>query len=298
MDRLLAIRSFIEVAHAKSFTKASESLGMSRLQVSRHVQEVENWLQQRLLHRTTRKVSLTHAGELAFVRCQRILDEVAAMELESNNRKDALTGTIRVAAPIGLAQNLLIELVEEFVSIHPQVVIDILASDQNSELVDERVDIALRFTEKPDDTLIARRLMAIDTVICASASYLEIHGEPKTADELSKHNCLSHLNARSWLFVREGRSIEVGVSGNIRANDLGTLIKAAINGRGIIRLPCDLANPLIEQGALLAILKDYYYPSYALWAVYLSRSYQQPIVRRFIDFLVESWDEDIKQPEK
>ena len=202
MDRLVAIRSFVEVANAKSFTKAAESLDISRLQVSRHVQEVENWLQQRLLHRTTRKVSLTHAGEQAFVRCQRILDEAAALELDSMSAKEALAGTIRVASPIGFAQNLLIDRVQNFVSLHPKVVIDILASDQNSELVDERVDVALRFTDKPADNLIARRLMAIDTAICASRDYLSEFGEPKHAEELVDHNCLTHLNVKNWLFVK------------------------------------------------------------------------------------------------
>lgn len=295
MDRLVAIRSFVEVANAKSFTKAAESLDISRLQVSRHVQEVENWLQQRLLHRTTRKVSLTHAGEQAFVRCQRILDEAAALELDSMSGKDALVGTIRVAAPIGFAQNLLIDRVQNFVSLHPKVVIDILASDQNSELVDERVDVALRFTDKPADNLIARRLMAIDTAICASRDYLSEFGEPKHAEELVDHNCLTHLNVKNWLFVKDNQTVDVEVSGNIRANDLSTLVRVAVNGKGVIRLPCDLANPLIEKGELISILNDYHYPSYALWAVYLSRSYQQPIVRQFIDYLVECWQEDIKR---
>ncbi|WP_099608454.1 LysR family transcriptional regulator [Vibrio coralliilyticus] len=295
MDRLIAIRSFVEVANAKSFTKAAESLDISRLQVSRHVQEVENWLQQRLLHRTTRKVSLTHAGEQAFVRCQRILDEAAALELDSMCGKDALVGTIRVAAPIGFAQNLLIDRVQNFVSLHPKVVIDILASDQNSELVDERVDVALRFTDKPADNLIARRLMAIDTAICASRDYLNEFGEPKHAEELADHNCLTHLNAKNWLFVRDNKTVDVAVSGNVRANDLSTLVRVAVNGKGVIRLPCDLANPLIEKGELISILNDYHYPSYALWAVYLSRSYQQPIVRQFIDYLIECWQEDIKR---
>lgn len=295
MDRLVAIRSFVEVANAKSFTKAAESLDISRLQVSRHVQEVENWLQQRLLHRTTRKVSLTHAGEQAFVRCQRILDEAAALELDSMCGKDALVGTIRVAAPIGFAQNLLIDRVQNFVSLHPKVVIDILASDQNSELVDERVDVALRFTDKPADNLIARRLMAIDKAICASRDYLSEFGEPKHAEELVDHNCLTHLNVKNWLFVKDNQTVDVEVSGNIRANDLSTLVRVAVNGKGVIRLPCDLANPLIEKGELISILNDYHYPSYALWAVYLSRSYQQPIVRQFIDYLVECWQEDIKR---
>lgn len=295
MDRLVAIRSFVEVANAKSFTKAAESLDISRLQVSRHVQEVENWLQQRLLHRTTRKVSLTHAGEQAFVRCQRILDEAAALELDSMSGKEALAGTIRVASPIGFAQNLLIDRVQDFVSRHPKVVIDILASDQNSELVDERVDVALRFTDKPADNLIARRLMAIDTAICASRDYLSEFGEPKHAEELVDHNCLTHLNVKNWLFVKDNQTVDVEVSGNIRANDLSTLVRVAVNGKGVIRLPCDLANPLIEKGELISILNDYHYPSYALWAVYLSRSYQQPIVRQFIDYLVECWQEDIKR---
>ncbi|NOH62626.1 LysR family transcriptional regulator [Vibrio sp. RE88] len=295
MDRLVAIRSFVEVANAKSFTKAAESLDISRLQVSRHVQEIENWLQQRLLHRTTRKVSLTHAGEQAFVRCQRILDEAAALELDSMNGKEALAGTIRVASPIGFAQNLLIDRVQNFVSRHPQVVIDILASDQNSELVDERVDVALRFTDKPADNLIARRLMAIDTAICASREYLTEFGEPKHAEELAGHNCLTHLNAKNWLFVKDNKTVDVAVSGNVRANDLSTLVRVAVNGKGVIRLPCDLANPLIEKGELISILNDYHYPSYALWAVYLSRSYQQPLVRQFIDYLVECWQEDIKR---
>ncbi|AIW21536.1 LysR family transcriptional regulator [Vibrio coralliilyticus] len=295
MDRLVAIRSFVEVANAKSFTKAAESLDISRLQVSRHVQEVENWLQQRLLHRTTRKVSLTHAGEQAFVRCQRILDEAAALELDSMCGKGALVGTIKVAAPIGFAQNLLIDRVQNFVSLHPKVVIDILASDQNSELVDERVDVALRFTDKPADNLIARRLMAIDTAICASRDYLSEFGEPKHAEELVDHNCLTHLNVKNWLFVKDNQTVDVEVSGNIRANDLSTLVRVAVNGKGVIRLPCDLANPLIEKGELISILNDYHYPSYALWAVYLSRSYQQPIVRQFIDYLVECWQKDIKR---
>ncbi|MCG9595696.1 LysR family transcriptional regulator [Vibrio sp. Isolate25] len=295
MDRLTAIRSFIEVANTKSFTKASDALDISRLQVSRHVQEIESWLQQRLLHRTTRKVSLTDAGEQAYVRCQRILDEAAALELEANNRKDALIGTIRVASPIGLAQNLLIDIVEKFVSRYPQVVIDILASDQYSELVDERVDVALRFTDTPADNLIARRLMAIDMAVCASQTYLDSVGEPKVAEELSEHNCLTHLNTKNWSFVKDNQTIDVSVSGNIRANDLGTLVKVALNGKGIIRLPCDLANPLIEKGELVSILRDCHCPSYALWAVYLSRSYQQPVVRQFIDFLVECWKDDIKR---
>lgn len=295
MDRLVAIKSFVEVANRRSFTKASESLGLSRLQVSRHVQEVESWLNQRLLHRTTRKVSLTAAGEQAYIRCQKILDETAAMVFESTQLSEELTGTIRVASPIGLAQNMLIDAVIEFTQQNSSVVIDIIASDSFTEPVDERVDIALRYTEKPDDSLIARKLMSIDSAICASQQYLKDNGTPTNPKDLEEHNCLIHLETNHWQLVRGGEVFEPSVAGSIRANELGTLMTAAMRDKGIIRAPCDLANPLVEQGKLEYILTEYTSPSYALWAVYLSRSYQTPLVRSFIDFLANCWSKDINR---
>ncbi|KJY83977.1 LysR family transcriptional regulator [Vibrio galatheae] len=293
MDRLIAIKSFVEVANRKSFTKAADSLGLSRLQISRHVQDVESWLNQRLLHRTTRKVSLTASGEQAYIRCQRILDEAAAMVFEAEKLNDELVGTIRIASPIGLAQNMLIGAIMDFTNHHPLVVIDIIASDKFTELVDERVDIALRYTEKPDDNLIARKLMSIDSGLCATRRYLEKYGEPAHPQDLEQHNCLVHLDIKHWRLVKDSDLFEPSIAGNIRANELTTLMTAAMNDKGIVRAPCDLANPLVEEGKLEYILKDYASPSYALWAVYLSRSYQTPLVRRFIDYLVDHWQEDI-----
>ncbi len=296
MDRLVAIKSFVEVANRKSFTQAADTLGISRLQITRHVQEVESWLNQRLLHRTTRKVSLTSAGEQAYIRCQRILDETAAMVFESKLQTEALTGTLRVAAPIGLAQNMLIHAILDFTQRHPHVIIEIVASDTVSELVDERLDIALRYTEQPDANLIARKLMSIDSGILATRNYLNQFGEPNHPNELEQHNCLVHLQTKSWRLVKGSEVFEPNIKGNIRANELATLMTAACHDKGIIRAPCDLANPLVEQGKLTYILKDYRSPSYALWAVYLSRSYQTPLVRSFIDYLAEQWSEDIIRP--
>lgn len=296
MDRITAIRSFVEVANTASFTKAADNLSLSRLQVSRHVQEVESWLKQRLLHRTTRKVSLTSAGEDALVRCERILSETTALELDSMLHRDSLSGTIRVASPIGLAQHMLIHVVTAFTRQHPQVTIDILASDRFSQLVDERVDIALRYTHQPDDHLIARQLMTIDAVICAAPDYLAEHGVPAHPDDLKQHNCLVHLDAHRWEFVRHNQPFQVQVGGTIKANDVLTLMQAAKDGVGVIRLPCDLANPLLADGRLISILNDYYIPVSKLWAVYLSRSYQSPLVRQFIDFIAEAWQQDILRP--
>ncbi|MBW3698253.1 LysR family transcriptional regulator [Vibrio sp. T187] len=293
MDKLVAMRSFVEVANCASFTQAAEHLGLSRLQVSRHVQDIESWLKQRLLHRTTRKVSLTAAGEEALKRCEKILHETAELEVTALNQTDHLSGTIRIAAPIGLTQNMLLDVVEQFTDLHPDITVELFASDHFTQLVDERIDIALRYTDQPDDSLIARKLMKIESVICASPEYLSKHGEPKTIEDLKRHNCFVHLGTATWGFVKDNQTMKVDVSGTIKANDVGVLSRAAQHGKGIALLPCDLGNPVIEQGLLQSILTDFNAPSSTLWAVYLSRSYQLPVVRQFIDFVAQAWSEDI-----
>lgn len=293
MDKLEAMRSFVEVATTGSFTTAANQLGLSRIRVSRHVQEVEDWLQLRLLHRTTRRVSLTHAGEEALQFCERILHEAAELESRARQQTTALSGDIRIATPIGLGQNLLPELIAAFSREHPQVRFQLLLSDKNAQLVDERVDIALRYTRQPDEQLIARRLMAVDSVICAAPDYLRRHGAPQTPADLRQHNCLIHLGQQRWLF---GDGIEQDVQGNLMANDVVTLLQAARQGLGIVRLPCDLANAHVRSGELVRVLEPYPLPQFALWAVYLSRSYQQPVVRAFIDFAAAHWQDDILAP--
>ncbi|GAA0346325.1 LysR family transcriptional regulator [Bowmanella denitrificans] len=290
MDKLTAIRSFVEVASCGSFTLAAERLNLSRLQVSRHVREIEDWLGQRLLHRTTRKVSLTDNGQHALQHCRRIIEETQQMTSLAQQQRTELRGSIRVASPIGLAQNLLFELVDAFLATHPQTRIHLLVSDSYAHLVDERVDIALRFSHQPDEQWIARSIFNIDTVLCASPIYVQQAGMPVTPQDLPHHNCLVHLEQHSWQFGEE----LVDVKGNLQANDLGVLLKAALRHRGIVRLPCDLANTYLENGQLLALLSHFPGPSLALWAVYLSRLHQSPLVRAFIDFLVAHWRTDIK----
>lgn len=293
MDRFTAMKSFVEVASRKSFTAAADHLQLSRLQVSRHVKEVEAWLQQRLLHRTTRRVSLTPAGEEALLYSQRILNEMSALEFNAQEQVSTLSGSIRIAAPIAFSGNLLLAAVEKFAQRHPALTLDIIASDNHNELVEDRVDIALRFTKQPDNSLIARKLMNIEVTLCAAPAYLKKQGLPTHPNQLAQHNCFVHLEQYEWDFLDQQQPLKVDVSGNIKANSIEILLRAALHGQGIARLPCDLANPLIEQGVLVPILTDFTYWHYTLWAVYLSRSYQSPKVRCFIDFLVDEFQQDI-----
>jgi DNA-binding transcriptional LysR family regulator len=294
MDRLTAIKSFVEVAHLSSFTRAADRLELSRLQVSRHVQELEQWLEQRLLHRTTRKVSLTKQGEQALIRFERILNEAGALVAQSQQDKTELTGIIRISSPIGFSQTMLVDAVSHFIAEHPKVTIDIHACDSFSDLVEKRIDIALRYTNNPDENLIARPLMRIGSAICASEIYLKKHGRPLAPKDLANHNCLVHLSNNHWQFIKDDNAEEVKVSGPLICNDVTTIVQATINGSGIALLPCDLARLYIAKQELVPILSDYAIASNKLWAVYLSRSYQTPVVRAFIDFVALLWQEDIE----
>ncbi|WP_028867726.1 LysR family transcriptional regulator [Psychromonas arctica] len=295
MDKITAIKSFIEVARTGSFTKAAEHLSLSRLQVSRHVQEIERWLSLRLFHRTTRKVSLTLQGEEALLYCQQIISTVSDMQSRAHSHNNELVGTIRVASPIGLGQALLFDKVEAFLALHPNTNIQLILSDNLSQLVDERVDVALRYMQQPDEQLIARKLMHIDSVLCASSLYLTKYAALKTPQDLITHNCLVHSSAAKWRITSANSDQEITVKGNLQCNEMGVLINATLRGMGIANIPCDLANTYLQSGELVEVLPDYYSPGHNLWAVYLSRNYQQSVVRAFIDFLATHWQQDIKK---
>jgi len=226
--------------------------------------------------------------------CRRILNEVAGLESLARSHNEELMGEIRIATPIGFGQNLLYQQIETFTARHPKVVIQLIMSDRNAQLVDERIDVALRFADQVDEALIARRLMAIESAVCCSGQYLKKHGPVSSPEQLAQHNCLIHLGQSHWSFLAGGQVLRVPVSGSICANDLGVLVRAALNGTGIAYLPCDLANPHLKSGALLRLLPEVPLPVMSLWAVYLSRSYQRPVVRAFIDFLAGQWQQDLR----
>jgi DNA-binding transcriptional LysR family regulator len=213
---------------------------------------------------------------------------------QSQQDKTELTGSIRISSPIGFSQTMLINSVSQFISEHPRVTIDIHASDSFSDLVEKRIDVALRYTNTPDENLIARPLMKIGSTICASEIYLKKHGHPIVPKDLANHSCLVHLSNNHWQLIKDNKVEEVKVSGPLISNDVTTLVQATINDTGIALLPYDLARLYIANQELVPILTDYTIASNRLWAVYLSRSYQTPVVRAFIDFVAMLWQEDIE----
>ncbi|MGE8211503.1 MAG: LysR family transcriptional regulator [Stenotrophomonas rhizophila] len=289
MDRMTAMNVFVEVVERGSLTAAADALDMSRAMVTRYLAEVERWLGARLLHRTTRRISLTGPGEAALLRFRQMLaigDELHG-ELATDNPEPH--GLIRVTASVSFGQSHLAAAVADFVKRYPLTRVELLLVDRVVNLVEERVDIAVRISRAIDPALIARRLAPCRSVLCAAPSYLAERGAPATADALAAHNCLTHhyVGKSVWHLQRDGRAIAVAVGGNISANEASLLLEAVRAGAGIAMLPTYQIAPLLRSGELIEVLPDYQVEGLDIHAVYASRRQLPTIMRSFLDFLVE-----------
>ncbi|OZI50379.1 LysR family transcriptional regulator [Bordetella genomosp. 5] len=292
---------FVEVADRGSLSAAAAHLDMSRAMVSRYLAELEEWVGVRLLHRTTRRLSLTPAGAETLPRCRRMLDLVGDMRDAVATPEASPRGLLRVTAPMSFGTSQLVGVVSEFVGRYPGAAVDLMLVDRAVNLVEERVDLAVRITNDVDPNLIARHLADCRSLVCAAPAYLERAGLPARAEDLSLHNCLTHsYYGRSlWRFVRDGETVDVPVSGNITANEAVVLMRAALGGAGIALLPTYLAAPEVAAGRLRAILPECEPQVLGIHGVYASRRQMPLILRAMLDFLVERlgsapWDQEIK----
>lgn len=287
MDRLTAISVFVAVAERGSLTAAADALDMSRAMVTRYLADLERWAGARLLHRTTRRIGLTGAGETALERFRTMLALGEALREELSDDVPEPRGRIRVAASTSFGHAYLCAAVADFMRGHRQVQVELLLAERTVDLVDERVDVAVRITRRLGEGLIARRLATCRSVICASPGYLERHGVPETPQALADHNCITHLyvGRHVWEFREGGREISVPVSGSFRTNEAGALMVAALAGTGIAMLPRYLVAPALASGALRQVLEGYALEEMGVFAVYGSRRQQPRAVRVFLDFL-------------
>jgi DNA-binding transcriptional LysR family regulator len=298
MDRITAARVFITIAERASLTSAAEALDMSRAMVTRHLAEMESWAGTRLFHRSTRRISLTAAGEEILERCRDMLTLAEQMPIVGEELDGKLRGVLRVACAPSLAKATLIRAVSAFLETHPQTAINLQVSYKTVNLVEERVDLAIRVTNNLDPGLIARRLADCPLVVCAAPAYLQRHGAPEKAEDLVRHNCLTFafFGKSLWSFQRNGENVNVSVRGNFSANDSLSLLDAAINGAGITQQPLIVAAPYIASGELVRLLPDMQPATLGIYGVYTSREYQPALLRAMLDFLAE-WFAAAKSPD-
>lgn len=290
MDRLTAMHVFAEVATSGSFSATADKLDMSRAMVTRYVGEMEQWLQARLLQRTTRSVTLTDAGEHALRRCQQMLALSQDLEEETASTTEGeLRGQLRLTCSVSFAFAQMGAAIADFLAQHPQLKIDLDASEGSVNLVERRIDLAIRISAEPDPLLIGRPLARCDSVLVASPAYLAAHGTPQQPADLAQHRCLSYANFGKsvWPLTRDDVVERVGVSGHFSANEATTLMRAALAGGGIAMQPTYLVNPLLRSGELQAVLPAWDLPVMTIYALYPSRRHLSPAVRALLDFLVE-----------
>ncbi|YAF57081.1 DNA-binding transcriptional regulator, LysR family [Pseudomonas sp. E141] len=284
---------FVAVVELGSQSAAAEHLDLSRPVVSRYLAELEDWVGARLMHRTTRKLSLTAAGLEILPRCRQMLDLSGDMQAAVSTSDDAPRGMLRISASTSFGQAQLAAAMTEFVVRYPGVSVDLQMLDRTVNLVDERIDLAIRMSNDLDPNLIARRLTVCRSVICASPGYLREHPTPQRVEDLSRHNCLTHsyVGKSLWHFEQDGEQVSVPVQGNISANEASTLLQATIAGAGVAMLPSYQAGTHIKNGELIRLLPHAEPRRMNMYAVYASRKHMPSALRSLLDFLVLKFPE-------
>jgi DNA-binding transcriptional LysR family regulator len=292
MDRLTAARVFVEIADRGSLTQAAERLDMSPAMISRYLAAAEDWLGARLLHRTTRRVSLTDAGQTAIVACRQWVALAEDMHHRTSDSRREPETKLRVATSPSFADAQLAEAIIEFQRQHTKVLVELIVVDRSVDLVEERIDLAVRITNTLDPHLVSRKLMDCRSVLCAAPAYLEEHGLPTTPDALRTHVHIAHAfgGGATYKLSLDGKTVEIPVSGRLFTNETAVLRRAALSGAGIAMLPTYFVSEHLGRGELLRVLPEYEPEALGIHAVYLSRRHQPLALRLLVDSLAARFD--------
>lgn len=291
MESLSDIAVFVQVVRSGSFTAAADKLGLSKSVVSKYVTRLEDRLGARLLHRTTRRLSLTEVGQAFFGRSQRALDEIEEAEAEVSRLQGEPRGSLRLSSPMSFGILHLAPLLPAFQERYPELTVDMVLDDRKADLVDEGFDLAIRIGELPDSSLVARRLGPCRHVVCGSPEYFARHGVPQSPKELAEHPALTYRYQESpgeWRFVgRDGGYRQVAIDSRLQMNNSLALREAALKGAGVTLTPTFVVGADIQAGRLMAVLTDYKALEISIYAVYPQRKHLSPKVRAFVEFLSE-----------
>lgn len=290
MPSLVAMAAFARVVETGSFTAAARELELSTPVVSKRIGELEHDLGTRLLHRTTRKLSLTEAGSAFYRHCARVVEEARLAEEAVARLNETPRGLLRITAPASFGANQLAMVIPAFLERYPEVRIEMALNDRLVDLADEGIDLAIRLTNNPQPNLVARRLTTTSKQVCASPAYWRQHGKPQTPEDLVQHNCLLYASVpmnNEWSFSGPAGQARVEVGGNLLVNNPTALREAAIGGLGVIRLTSFVVSQDVAAGRLESVLDEYASPDTDIYLVYLPNRYLSRKTRAFIDFLTE-----------
>ena len=294
MDRLTSMAVFVKASDLGSFAAAAEAMGMSPQMVAKHVVFLEDRLGTTLLHRTTRRQSLTEVGRAYYDRCKQLLTEVEAAESIAQDMRSQPKGVLRVNAPVTFGAFSLAPFVTRYLDRYPDMQIDLTLNDRFVDPLEEGYEVMVRVGEVDDTSLIAHPLAPYRLIACASPDYLARRGTPRTPAELELHDCLPYaywspsIPCR-WQFTRKGRTEDVRASGRIRSNDWKALLHAAKAGFGVTLGPESVLDAEIAAGYLVRVLPDYEGPARPMHVLYPAGRRPTVKVRSFVDAIIEEF---------
>jgi len=282
---------FQRVAERGSFAGAADDVGLSPSAVAKLVTRLETRLGVRLINRTTRRLSLTTEGEIYLERAREILAAIETVEAEISSARLTPRGHLRVHALPFIAVRLLAPVLPDFLTRYPQITFDFMVTNRIVDIIGENVDISLRIGARNDSALVARKIVALPRIVCASPSYLARHGRPAKPADLADHSCLTlsrNPGSATWPFRVDGKLVQVQVNGPVSADSTAMLLGLAVQGAGILRLSEHVVAEAIQKGELEPVLQKVQDPEqYPLWALLPPGRNQAPKVKAFLDFLVD-----------
>lgn len=290
---LSRIRAFVQVFDAGGFSSAARQHGRSKALLSKYVTDLEDYLGVRLMNRTTRKLSLTEAGEAYYREASQLIQQLDDLDASISDQTTAPRGLLRVSAPRNFGERTLAPAIFAFMIKHPEVTLDLRLEDRYVDLVDEGIDVALRISTLQDSSLIARKIADMHLVVAGSPDLLARYGVPRTAEALRNLPCIVDTNLQgqaNWRFEDGGKTVSVHVSGPVRVNSPLAAMEAAMVGLGFAALPSYLAEPAVAAGKLVPVLQSSIPDGQTLQAVYPHRRHLAGKVRALIDHLV-AWFE-------
>ncbi|UTW47800.1 LysR family transcriptional regulator [Bacterioplanoides sp. SCSIO 12839] len=284
------IAEFVAVVESGSFTAAAERLQISTAQVSRQVNALEQRLGLQLLHRTTRKVTVTDTGKHYYQTCQRLLEGFESAEHELLEQQTQPKGKLRLTAPITYGERVLMPLLNDFLLLYPQMSLEVELSNTKLDITDAGFDLAIRLGQLQDSRLRARRLSSRQIYTCASPAYINRMGQPNTLSELKHHNCLVG-SVSHWRFTEHTGSItqerNITVSGSLRCNSGISLVDSVLKGIGIAQLPAEYVSHHIAAGRLVTLLEHLQPKEEGIWGLYPASRWSSTKTSLLLDFLTE-----------
>ena len=290
MSQIIEMQSFLAVVEAGSFVAAAEKLGISTTGISRSIMHLEQRLGVRLLHRTTRRLSLTVEGERFAERCSDILQQLAEAEAELSAQASQIAGRLRINVPVSYGIRYLAPLWAGFKRLNPAIELDVVLTDRLTDMVEEGFDLAIRIGKPSNSSLISRPLHQFQMRLCASPDYLESQNRPLRLQELNLHQTIAYSywgQGNDWRFSHTDGDVVIRVNPWMQCNNGDTCVEVACAGGGIIYQPEFLVRDAINAGRLLHVCNDYQGVSIPISVVYPTRRFVSAKVRNMVTYLTE-----------